>query len=192
MISYATLPIINEVVCGDKCGWWDTPEAIIIAVADGLGHGPEAALAAEIAMACIESSLGDSLEQLFLHCNTHLQSTRGVALTIASINKANGLTRLASVGNIRAILLKNNTGNKDYRFGSTRGIVGGGYAQLNPEEFMTNPGDVLVLFSDGLNEFTDIRKALIENHNQNNNYAKLLLDKLADRADDAAILLYHY
>jgi serine phosphatase RsbU (regulator of sigma subunit) len=186
---------MNGVVCGDHCGWWNTPEIIVVAVADGLGHGPEAALAAEMAMMCIESSLGKSLEQLFLYCQENLQSTRGVALTVAFINKKSGLTKLASVGNIRTILIKKD---KDYRFGSARGIVGGGYGRLNPEEFIICPGDVLALFSDGLDEFTDVRKALlenvenVENVEQSNNHAAYLLEKLAGRADDAALLLYHH
>lgn len=189
MISCATLPMAGETECGDRCGWWDTPERIILAVADGLGHGPEAALAAEVTMACIGSALDESIEQLFYRCDARLQSTRGVALSVAVIHKNTGVVTLASVGNIRTLLIGQG---KDYRFGATRGIVGGGFGQLNPERCTFQTGEWLALFSDGLDEFTDVRKALLQTEEPSADCAASLLKKLATRSDDAALLLYQH
>jgi len=189
MISCATLPMGGEIECGDRCGWWDTPEKLIVAVADGLGHGPEAAVAAEIAIACVGSALEESLEQLFLRTNARLQVTRGVALSVAIIHKQSGVTTLASVGNIRTLLM---TEKRDCRFGASRGIVGGGYGRLHPECFTILAGEVLALFSDGLNEFTDLRKAILNATESVDECATAVLKKLADGADDAALLLYRH
>lgn len=189
MISCATLPMTGETACGDRCGWWDTPDKFIVAVADGLGHGPEAALAAEIAMACIGSSLDEPLEAVFSRCDARLQATRGAALTVAVIQKSSGITTIAAVGNIRTLLM---TSQKDCRFGAARGIVGGGYRRLNSEQFTILPGDVLALFSDGLDEFTDIRAAMLQPPDLAEDRAASLLQSLADRNDDAALLLYRH
>lgn len=189
MISYATLPMKGETACGDRCSYWETPDRLIFAVADGLGHGPEAAVAAETAMACIGSALDMSLEQLFLHCDGCLQLTRGVALSVVVIEKQSGLMTLASVGNIRTLLIEKD---KDRRFGATRGIVGGGYGRLKPDRFTIQVGDVLALFSDGLDEFADVRKAILSTTDLTAQCAASLLEKLANRADDAALLLYKY
>ena len=189
MISCATLPMKGETACGDRCGYWETPDRLIVAVADGLGHGPEAAVAAETAMACIGSTLDGSLEQLFWHCDQCLQVTRGVALSVVFIEKQSGLMTLASVGNIRTLLIEKE---KDRRFGATRGIVGGGYGRLNPDHFTIKEGDVLVLFSDGVDEFTDVRKAMQPTTDLTAQCAASLLGKLANREDDAALLLYRY
>lgn len=191
MISCATFPMKGETACGDRCGYWETPDRLIVAVADGLGHGPEAAVAAETAMVCIGSALDMSLEQLFRYCDQCLQATRGVALSVVVIEKKSGLMTLASVGNIRTLLIEKEK-EKDRRFGATRGIVGGGYGRLNPDYFTIKTGDVLVLFSDGLNEFTDVRKAMLGTTNLTEQCAIPLLEKLANREDDAALLLYQY
>jgi serine phosphatase RsbU (regulator of sigma subunit) len=197
MISCATLAMQGETECGDCCGYWETPERLIVAVADGLGHGPEAALAAQMAMACIGSALNDSIEQLFCRCDMRLQATRGVALSVVVIEKQSGLMTLASVGNIRTLLIeKEKEKEKDRRFGATRGIVGGGYGRLSSEQYTIKSGDVLALFSDGLDEFTNVRKATLSMPmpitNSTAEYAAFLLEKLANRADDAALLLYRY
>jgi len=189
MISYAVLPIAGEIACGDRCGWWETPERMVVAVADGLGHGPEAALAADMAMACIGAALEESLEQLFARCDVRLQTTRGVALSVVSIDKHSGLSTFASVGNIRTLLM---TQAKDHRFGAARGIVGGGYARLNPEHFSLRNGDVLALFSDGLDEFTDLRQDLFGASVAVDDQAAKILEKLSNRRDDAALLIYRH
>jgi phosphoserine phosphatase RsbX len=189
MISCATLPKRGEAECGDRCGWWETPEKLILAVADGLGHGPDAAVAAEIALACIGSALEASPEQLILRCNARLQDTRGVALTVVVLQKHSGVTTIASVGNIRTVLM---TAKKDCRFGAARGIVGGRYGRLKPECFRICPGDVLVLFSDGLDEFTDMRKAMLTGTESSDDCAASILKKLANGTDDASLLLYRH
>lgn len=189
MISCATLPMKGETACGDRCAYWETSDRLIVAVADGLGHGPEAAVAAETAMACIGSALDGPLEKLFWQCDMSLQATRGVALSVVVIEKQSGLMTLASVGNIRTLLIQEG---KDRRFGATRGIVGGGYGRLNPEHFKIKAGDVLALFSDGVDEFADVRKAMLSIIDLTAQCAASLLEKLANREDDAALLLYRH
>lgn len=142
-ISCSTRPYAGRIECGDRCGWWMTPERIVMAVADGLGHGPEAAYAAEIAMACIGAGLERSFDEIFAACDVRLRDTRGVALAVAVVTLGSGQLTISSVGNIRTVLL---TSGKDCRFGGSRGIVGAGYARLTPEVRTLSRGDVLALF----------------------------------------------
>ena len=46
-------PVANEEECGDQFLILDLPEYSLFAVADGLGHGPEAALASKTAIETI-------------------------------------------------------------------------------------------------------------------------------------------
>lgn len=160
-----------------------------MAVADGLGHGLEAAQAADLAMRCVGALSNASMEHIFSECDAHLRSTRGVAMAIAVVHLESGLATLASVGNIRMVL---SAASKDYRFGAARGIVGGGYARLSTEHISLVPGDVLAIFSDGLSEFTDLRTALAASPDISDLHTANLLRLWANRKDDAALLLYRH
>lgn len=160
-----------------------------MAVADGLGHGPEAAYAAEVAMACIGDGLDRPLEEFFAACNHRLRDTRGVALAVAVVAIYTGQITVATVGNIRAVLLKSD---KDHRFGSSRGIVGGGYAHLTPEVRSLSGGDVLALFSDGVNELSELRETLDEAEGLSRDQASAVLTRWSRPDDDAAVLIYRH
>lgn len=160
-----------------------------MAVADGLGHGAEAAYAAEVAMACIGAGLERSFDDIFAACDLRLRDTRGVALAVAVVAIDSGQLTIASVGNIRTLLL---TASKDCRFGGSRGIVGGGYTRLTPQVQTLSRGDVLVLFSDGVDEFSELRKTLEETAYFPNDQASVVLARWARLDDDAAVLIYRH
>lgn len=160
-----------------------------MAVADGLGHGAEAAYAAEVAMACIGAGLERPFDDIFAACNIRLRDTRGVALAVAVVTLDNGQLTIGSVGNIRTVLL---TAGKDCRFGGSRGIVGGGYARLTPEVRTLSRGDVLALFSDGVDEFSALRETLKETAHLPKDQASAVLTRWARLDDDAAVLIYHH
>lgn len=160
-----------------------------MAVADGLGHGSEAAHAAELAMACIGANPDRSVVEFFDVCDRQLRDTRGVALAVAAVTIDTGQITIASVGNIRTVLL---TSTKDHRFGGSRGIVGGGYARLTPEVRTLAPGDVLALFSDGMDEFSTLRESLSETEHLVENQALAVLTRWSRPDDDAALLIYRH
>jgi phosphoserine phosphatase RsbX len=188
-LSCATRPCTGQSECGDRCGWWATSARIVMAVADGLGHGPEAAYAAEISMACIGAGLDRPFVDIFAACDRRLRDTRGVALAVAVVTIDTEQVTVASVGNIRSVLLKTD---KDYRFGASRGIIGGGYARLTPEVRTLASGDVLALFSDGVDEFSSLRETLNETAHLSTDQASAVLTRWARPDDDAAVLVYRH
>ena len=188
-ISCSTRPCAGQSDCGDRCGWWATPTRIVMVVADGLGHGPEAAYAAEVAIACVGAGLQRPLEDIFAVCDSRLRSTRGVGLAVAVVAIDSGEMTIASVGNIRTVLL---TPGKDYRFAGSRGIVGASYARLTPEVRTLADGDVLALFSDGVDEFSVLRETLNKTAILFQDQASAVLARWARSDDDAAVLIYHH
>ncbi|EGW23326.1 SpoIIE family protein phosphatase [Methylobacter tundripaludum] len=188
-IGYATRPLAGETVCGDSCGWWRSGERIVLAVADGLGHGPEAAYASEAALACIANNLSRTCEDLFADCDACLQDTRGVALAVAIIEPATGLMTVCTVGNIRVLLLCDS---KDSRLDGGRGIVGAGYQNLVPETRVLAPGNVLAMFSDGLDQFPALREVFVEPGVSAKDQAQAILDHCAHNDDDASVLIYRH
>ncbi|MEF8700502.1 MAG: SpoIIE family protein phosphatase [Candidatus Accumulibacter sp. UW20] len=188
-ISCATRPLAGQLECGDRCGWWHSAERLVMAVADGLGHGPQAAYAAEAAIACIAARVERSFDEIFADCDARLRDTRGVALAVAVVEFATDRLLMASVGNIRAVLLD---ARRERHLGSARGIVGGGYARLTPEIHTLEPGDVLALYSDGLDEFFALRQTLEESAASPEGSASSVLDSWARGNDDAAVLIYRH
>ena len=160
---------------------------IVLALADGLGHGPEAARAAELAMACLAQRLDQSCADCLAACDAALYHTRGVALALAQID-GDQLT-VASVGNIRVLHLE---AGRSHRLGSTSGIVGAGFGPLLPERRELAAGDVLALYSDGFDETIPLRDLLHGASQPPAHLAQIALERWALARDDASMLLYRH
>jgi hypothetical protein len=135
-------------VCGDMAGWWSRDGMEIVAIADGLGHGKDAAIAAAAALDAVASWHGLDPLELFQRMNVALHATRGAAVGVAAVAWATGQITYAAVGNTRAALF----GADATRLDSFAGIVGGGYRRLNTVVVPFHSGDVLTLWTDGLEE----------------------------------------
>ena len=61
------------------------PDGVLVALLDGLGHGPEAAAAARAAVPVLEAHAGDPVQLVVQRCHDALRRTRGVAMTVASM-----------------------------------------------------------------------------------------------------------
>ncbi len=189
-IATTTRAYPGQTVCGDACGYWQIAQGVILAVCDGLGHGHAAAEASHAAMTCISENLTAPCDKLFALCDNALQSTRGAALAIATINLQTNLLTFATVGNIRALLLRNTQ--KDLRLGGARGIVGAGFNHLQPESILLEPDDTLLLFSDGFDEYPAFRQLFTANVVEHTTLLQQMMAQFSREDDDASILLYQH
>jgi hypothetical protein len=94
-----TLP--GQTETGDRHFIADIPEGTFVAVVDGLGHGPEAATAAERAVTAIDQSgqVG-SLAEMFKRCHRALRGTRGVVMSLATYDAEKNEMTWLGVGNV--------------------------------------------------------------------------------------------
>jgi serine phosphatase RsbU (regulator of sigma subunit) len=188
-IGFAQRPLAGEIACGDRCGWWLSGDRLVIAAADGLGHGEDAARAADAALACIESCLDEACEDIFFKCDQQLRDTRGAALAVSIIEPSSGKMTVGTIGNIRVMLLRDT---QNLRLDGGRGIVGAGYKNLVPQTMNLASGDILTMFSDGLDEFPALREILFKPAPSVNEQAQAILDRWARDEDDASVLIYKY
>lgn len=134
--------------CGDLAAAWMTATGVVLAIADGLGHGADAACAAEAAIAYVGNHRDQPLPELFVGLHHALAPTRGAAVGIAVIDPSQGRLTYAAVGNTRAALF----GWQVQRLDAMPGIVGAGSRRVTPLTLPCRPGNTLALWTDGLSD----------------------------------------
>jgi hypothetical protein len=100
-VGAVSVPKPGEEVCGD--GWAVVarqPGGLVVLAVDGLGHGPEAARAAETAVRVFLKERAGTPQDGIQVIHDALRSTRGAAAAIAEIDCERRLVRFSGVGNI--------------------------------------------------------------------------------------------
>jgi anti-sigma regulatory factor (Ser/Thr protein kinase) len=142
------IPVDGEKVCGDAIAWVETRERLAVILADGLGHGPNAADAAKEAVQTFQAHSSLPPGQILARVHDSLRKTRGAAVAIAELRPLAGTITYAGVGNISGIVMSQGTLGRNLV--SHNGTVGHIVPRI--QEFTTQwPSDGrLVMFSDGL------------------------------------------
>jgi hypothetical protein len=124
----------------------------LIAVIDGLGHGPEAATAARAAAASLRQSPSDPLIELVQRCHVALQKTRGVVMSLASIDAGADRLTWLGVGNVDGTLYRADRSARPAResLSLRGGVVGYQLPPLRVASFPILAGDTVVLATDGI------------------------------------------
>ena len=138
-------------------------DGILIAAIDGIGHGEEAANAAEAAISILKASPDEPVISLLERCHEGLRSTRGVVLSLASIDPKHGMMTWVGVGNVQGVLMR--AGAKKGRVEEVLllrgGVVGSQLPALQAAVLPIAKGDTLVFVTDGIrSEFVDGLSAL--------------------------------
>ncbi|HEX5339174.1 MAG TPA: SpoIIE family protein phosphatase [Gallionella sp.] len=188
-IGRATRPQAGKNVCVSRCGQWFSGARIVLAVTEGQGHGEEAARNAEAALSCIGKNLDCACEEMFASCDARLVGTRGAALAVTIIEPDVGRMTIASVGNIRALLLRKSC---DLRLYGGSGSVGAGYHNLVPETLALHDGNVLAMFSNGIEKFPMLRGYFGDRSVSAQGQAEAILEHCSHAADDATVLIYRH
>ena len=173
--------------CGDQCAYWRRGTQTTLCIVDGLGHGRHAEDAAKAAVRYVSSHLSTPLMDVFSGCDAALRATRGVAMGIVVIDETAGTLTHAGINNTRAMI----AGPRTVRLSNNYGIVGGGYKKLVPETVAVTPGDVVVLFSDGIPESIDLTPYDVMRA-EAPALARAILESEALDTDDAVVLVARY
>ena len=136
---------------------------LLLSVVDGIGHGEEAAHAARAAVSSLQAASEEHVILLVQRCHQEIRSTRGVVLSLASIDFARGMMTWLGIGNVQGVLLRcfASSGPVQEMLLLRGGVVG---AQLPPLQATVLPisrGDTLVFATDGVRpSFVDTLSAL--------------------------------
>lgn len=123
---------------------------VLIAAIDGLGHGPEAALASRIAAATLHDHLGEPVTILMERCHAALQRSRGVVLSVATVEARGRELTWLGVGNVDGTLYRANAVPPRESLAHRGGVVGYQIPPLRQATLPLAPGDTLVFTTDGI------------------------------------------
>ncbi|MER7055626.1 ATP-binding SpoIIE family protein phosphatase [Streptomyces sp. NPDC000351] len=133
---------------GDAWAWVRAGDRVTLMLADGLGHGPEAARASTAAVEALRGSAHLAPAEALRRLDTALTGTRGAAVAVAQVDTRAAVLRFAGIGNIGARLCEGGTWR---HLVSRPGIVGTHRpTTLREQEAAWADDRVLVLHSDGL------------------------------------------
>lgn len=184
-LAVAERPFPGEDVSGDA--WrvdWDG-DTCRLAMIDGLGHGPEAAVAAEAAISTLAAHPVCDLAAAVQACHAALRGTRGAALLVICIALAARELTFAGVGNVEAQLWQDGQAR---HLISDRGIVGATLPRIRPVTVPLEAEWLLLMYTDGLrNRF--VLPALRQTAPDAHALSHTLLNDWSRATDDATVLV---
>ena len=190
VIAWATAgePLAGQTSSGDRAVVVPFPEGALVALIDGLGHGTEAAAAAEAAEQVLLAAPYDPITDLVKRCHDELRRTRGVVITLASFDAQRAAMTWLGVGNVDALLVRVQSISAE-AVPHRGGTVGYMLPPLNPRTLMVHAGDTLVLATDGIRQGY---KAEVVPSRTPQEIADQVMAKWAKPTDDACVVVARY
>jgi len=152
--AVAGRPLPGEEVSGDLAACMPLGDGALLATIDGLGHGAEAAKAAEIARDTIAAHSSEPLPSVLRHCHVGLARTRGAAITLARVQCGASMVQWVGVGNVEAYLVRRSESGHGSMIASAMlfgGTAGYRLPPLRDAVAELRAGDLLIMATDGLN-----------------------------------------
>ena len=145
----AGAPHEGEERSGDLAVFVPTPAGGLTCVIDGLGHGPEAADAAELCASVVREHSDAPATELMHACHQALVETRGVVMTVAWFDLERSTLSWAGVGNVDARLVRSGPDPREDVALVFGGVLGYRMPNVRAATMPLERGDVLVMITDG-------------------------------------------
>jgi anti-sigma regulatory factor (Ser/Thr protein kinase) len=148
------VPKRGEEVSGDA---WDVvhgPGRCAVLLADGLGHGADAAIAASEAIRLFRANPWSPPAETLERIHAGLRATRGAAVAVAVIEPEPGIVLYAGLGNIAGQVLAHDA--RARSMVSHHGTAGHDARRIGEFQYPWSHGSSLVMHSDGLGTHWDL------------------------------------
>jgi hypothetical protein len=164
---------------------------VLVALLDGLGHGPEAASAASAAVPILVAFAGEPVLELIRRCHEALRRTRGAVMSVASFRAGDATLIWAGVGNVDGVLVRTpgHPQRADEAMLLRGGVVGYRLPALRAYTLAVAPGDTLILTTDGIGSGY---AAGLEIAGDPQQLADAILARGAKGSDDAHVVVARY
>lgn len=185
-IAGLAVPYPGERFCGDAWAFHQTGGRMVVLLADGLGHGKDAAEASQEAVATFHKHQNLAPAEILGYVHDALKKTRGAVAAVAEIRPAEGFLSYAGVGNISASVLAGSTSRSLVSHNGTLGMV---TARIQEFRLPWTRDSLLVLHSDGLHSKWELLSyaGLVSRHPAI--IAATLLRDFRRKRDDASVVV---
>jgi serine phosphatase RsbU (regulator of sigma subunit) len=187
--SVAGRAMPGETVSGDVATARQLDGRLVLAVIDGLGHGPSAAAAASLAAAAVEEHAAEPPDALLAMVHKRILGSRGAAATVAAFDVETGRLDWLGVGNVGGVVVRADATARPAVTGVflAAGVLG---AQLPPLRAMApvalHHGDTVVLATDGVRvDLADAGRSPL----RASALARRILADHASPSDDALVMV---
>lgn len=140
------VPTPTETVSGDACDASDAENGRTLIVADGLGHGPEAATAAVEAIRLFKRHQSRPVGEILEYIHAGLRPTRGAAVSVARFDHGAGRITYGGIGNVSGAIID---GSDVRRMVSLNGTAGHNARRIQTFDYPYRQG-LVVMVSDGI------------------------------------------
>jgi phosphoserine phosphatase RsbX len=184
----ANFALPGEGTSGDCHVLYSRPDGFLVAAIDGIGHGEEAAGAAKTAASILENGAEEPIISLVEECHRALRSTRGVVLSVASLDLTHGMMTWLGVGNVVGALARVVPRGSNYpeMLLLRGGVVGSGLPPLQAQVLPVSEGDTLFFSTDGVKGHFVETVSARENPQR---AADRILQKFHTATDDALVVV---
>ena len=185
-VGSVCLPLPSEEECGDAWSCACNGGQLLLMVADGLGHGPEAARASDAAVALVQPGSTFAPGAMLQLAHGALHGSRGAAVAVACLDSDADELRFAGIGNISVSL---HGGDKARHLVSHNGIVGSNMRKVQEFSMPLTADAMLIMHSDGIGTRWDLERypGLSQRHSAL--IAAVLYRDHARGRDDAGIVV---
>ena len=175
--------------CGDSGITLEQKGILLCAVIDGVGHGPNAAIAAVTAKNYIEANSEAPLTEILQGVHEVLKSTQGAVACLCRIELNSGQLTMAGIGNITCRIFR---GLDSERLLSREGILG--YMVSTPREHTRKLDNaaLLLMHSDGVREHFELFEYPDLLKGNAASVAARVVDTLGKNNDDASCLAVRF
>jgi anti-sigma regulatory factor (Ser/Thr protein kinase) len=187
----------HENCCGDAWQIALNDDHLALVVADGLGHGPAAAQAAESALGAFSQDPFASPVDFFRVADARMRGTRGGAVSLAMIDARTRRLSFTGVGNVAGVLISlssHDEGSRHARRGlvSHNGTVGVACRKVQSFELDLLSDGLLVMHTDGIQTRWDLNAYPGLNRRHPSIVAGVLVRDFLRGRDDATVVVARF
>jgi anti-sigma regulatory factor (Ser/Thr protein kinase) len=180
------LAIVGEIECGDSWRVAYDGATVGMMIADGLGHGPLAAVASTAAAKVFEHNPFESPATAMTAYHRALSGSRGAAAACALLRVQSRVIDYAGVGNIYGSVVLNGRGRGMVSHGGTLGVR---LVRTQQFGYAWPEGSIVVMHSDGLSARWSLADYPGLDQRHSAVIAGVLFRDFGRRHDDATILV---
>lgn len=190
-LGIAERALSGEPRSGDRAVLVHYDGGALVAAIDGLGHGGEAADAADAAAAVLSAHPDEEPARLIEACHRALARTRGAVMTLAWFDLVGRSMIWTGVGNVEGRLVHASAGPRAPTHGALTkgGVVGYNLPSIKVTGTDLDDGDVMVLATDGID--SGFARAIASGGSAQD-IADRILRHHGKASDDALVVVVRY